>query len=53
MGLRPWEIPQDRRNLCRLKFDLLRDAERIIKLDPEITHGALQFRVAKEQLHCS
>ena len=30
-----------------LKFDLLRDAERILNLDPEITHGALQLRVAK------
>ena len=30
---------------ARLKFDLLRDGERIIKLDPEITHGAFQLRV--------
>ena len=45
MGLRPWDLagPQ----MCRLKFDLLRDAERIINLDPEITHGALQLRVAE------
>src|SRR6516162_11647503 len=39
--------------MCRLKFDLLGDAERIINLDPEITHGALQLRVAEQQLHCS
>jgi len=38
---------------ARLKFDLLRDAERIINLDAEITHGALQLRVPKQQLHCS
>jgi hypothetical protein len=40
-------------DIARLKFDLLRDAEGIINLDPEITHGALQLRVAKQQLHCS
>ena len=38
---------------ARLKFDLFQDAERVINLDPEITHGALQLRVAKQQLHCS
>src|SRR6516225_5285295 len=50
-GLRPWDLagPQ----MCRLKFDLLGDAERIINLDPEITHGALQLRMAEQQLHCS
>jgi hypothetical protein len=31
-----------------LKFDLLRDGERIINLDPEITHGALPLRVTKQ-----
>ena len=39
--------------MCRLKFDLLGDAERIINLDAKITHGALQLRVAEQQLHCS
>ena len=39
--------------MCGLKFDLLGDAERIINLDPEITHGALQLRVPKQKLHCS
>jgi hypothetical protein len=49
MGLRPWGS-QDRR--LSLKFNSLRDAERVINLDPEITHGALQLRVTKQQLHC-
>jgi hypothetical protein len=51
MGLRPWDLagPQ----IARLKFDLLRDAGRIIDLDPEITHGALQLCVAEQQLNCS
>ena len=50
-GLRPCDLagPQ----MCRLKFDLLGDAERIINLDPEIPHGALQLCVAKQQLHRS
>src|SRR6516165_8531289 len=50
MGLLPWDLagPQ----MCLLKFDLLGDAERIINLDPEVTHGALQLRVAEQQ-HCS
>jgi hypothetical protein len=38
---------------ARLKCNLFRDAERIINLDPEITHGALQLRVAKQRLHYS
>jgi hypothetical protein len=50
MGLRPWDFagPQ---TCARLKFDLLRDAEGIINLDPEITHGALQLRVGLPRLH--
>src|SRR6516165_8011913 len=46
-------ISQEPQTCTRLKFDLLRDAERVINLDPEITHGALQLRVTKQQLHRS
>ena len=34
----------------RSELDLLRDAERIVDLDPEIANGALQLRVAEQQL---
>jgi hypothetical protein len=35
----------------RLKFDLLGDIQSIIYLNPEIPDGALQLRMAQEELH--
>jgi hypothetical protein len=34
-----------------LQLDLLGDGEGVIHLDPEIANGALQFRVAEQQLN--
>ncbi len=36
-----------------LEFDLLRDAERIVNLDPEISDCTLQLGVREQQLHSS
>jgi len=36
---------------AQLKFDLLRDADRIVDLDTEISDGAFQLRVTEQQLH--
>jgi hypothetical protein len=33
------------------ELDLLRDAEGVIHLDPEIANHALQLRMAEQQLH--
>src|SRR5262249_55671229 len=40
---------------CRrcLKFDLLRDGEGVIHLDPEVPNGTLEFRMPEQQLHRS
>jgi hypothetical protein len=37
----------------RLKVDLLGHIQGIIYLNPEIPDGALEFRMAKEELHCA
>jgi DICT domain-containing protein len=34
-----------------LQLDLLRDREGVIHLDPEIANGALQLRMAEQQLY--
>ena len=34
----------------RLELDLLRDAESILDLDPEVPNGALQLRMAEQEL---
>jgi hypothetical protein len=46
-GLRPWGFvrPQP---CAGLKFDLLRDGERIINLDPEISDSTFQLCVPKQ-----
>ena len=49
---RPW-VRQNRGCPRCLQFDLLRDGEGVIHLDPEIANGTLQLRVPKQQLHRS
>ena len=38
---------------CRSELDLLRQGQGIIDLDPEVTDGAFDLRMAEQQLHCS
>jgi hypothetical protein len=37
----------------RSEFDLLWDAERIVDLDAQVSDGAFELRMTKQQLHCS
>jgi hypothetical protein len=37
----------------RLHLSLLRDLQRVVDLDPEVSHCAFQLRVPKQQLNCS
>jgi hypothetical protein len=36
--------------LRRLDFGLLRDLQRVIYLDPEVSNGAFQFTMPKQEL---
>jgi hypothetical protein len=44
---------QNRSCSRRLRFDLLRDGEGVIRPDPEIANGTLQLRVPQQRLRRS
>ena len=50
-----WRVNDHRRDAGgrRLKLDLLGNIQCIIYLNPEISDGALQFRMAQEKLNCA
>jgi hypothetical protein len=50
-----WRVSDHRHDACgrRLEVDLLGNIQGIIYVNPKIPNGALEFRMAKEELHCA
>src|SRR5207302_4366218 len=49
-----WSRPRHRDGAATScsELDLLRDAERVVNLDPEVSNGAFQLRMSEQKLNC-